>query len=845
MVKEIASQVAETSHPINKKILVDLLPPNVFSRDNLKVSAPDIMAESKEPSLRSVFDKILCAVTLSSLHEQLDNGRYISPSKIRAIFFALGIPTDDASIRLHLGEPFADMLDSSNRKTFLNNTVVWEAQSADRNIIKQLEDAPKPVLDTDAVSVLLIDLRDDLSNLLESGQMTTPEARNKLRSLGFSPVITTDEKQLFSVALNSELTPAQILDLCDCAPTQLKSIIPYYEHDFPESEELVVFHKESDLNKLRLQLISNCLKANYVPFIIEDDLPVTNVISNLVEQFKQFLNCNTQEEFNKKYGNELKKAITLLPIDKLLFETEKVVGKNTNLAEEKKLSYIFETFNNFIGTLGLAGSLAPLRPLFILGPDVQATTFMDRRLRIHPFDIHSQMPYREANAIIFNSNQTNLVGNIDDLRKSLNKLKDKGEAIEHLKSKLNSLGETTVFNLPEGPNALGIIKKKKTKSGTEITLQTKISSSSRMLRIKFIYDEQGQFIKVNFFNYEKAWDKNSNEGVFEDEPKLYFLQDPQSEILSIINGIDSSKTVDKGEQNVLKNIEEKIEKLSHSILKDHPSTLNLISILSYVTKTLKQRHVNRNTFSRIADGRYSYSFVNTIKNSSHIPFTIDDTDNLPFKLSIDSNSDSTDIAFEGRCHAGNDSACYPVNSFEIIIKDDLIKIQNRVDIQLVLPDTDLSSDALYSPKQPWSIITPNEALPPLIFRPVHFLQFFDNLIQRLEVQGDEVNRIRSSTLTTALSFTMSPEMEAAFAGISGKILSMQGARSGEVLPSHSNDGQVSKALHDDTTYLGWANNQIQQQKIEPTNYVYHRPNLQLIYMNLIFNFKKGLSINLE
>lgn len=844
MVKEIASQVVETPRPINKKILVDLLPPNVFSRDNLKGSASFIMTESKEASLRYVFDKILCAVTLSSLHEQLDNGGYISPSKIRAIFFALGIPTDDDSIRLHLGNPFADMLDSSNRKTFLNGAIVWEAQSTDKSIIEQLEKTPESVLDTDVVGDLLIDIRDNLKGYLDSGEMTTPQVRNKLRSLGFSPVITTDEKQLLSVALNSELTPAQILALCDCAPTQLKSIIPIYEHDFPESKELIVFHKETDSNKLKLQLISNSLKANFVPFIMEHDLPAPDMISNLVGQFKQFLNCNTQEEFNKKYGKELKKAITLLPIDKLLFETEKMVGKNINLDEEKKLSYVFETFNNFISALGLTGSFTQLRPMFILGPNVQPKAFMKRRLRIHEYDIHSQMPYREANAIIFDSNQTNVIRNIDDLRKSLSKSNDRGEAIEILKKKLNDLGRTIVFNLPEGPNSLGIIKKLETKSGTEITLQTKVSTDSKILKIKFIYDRQGQFIKVNFFNYEKAWDKKSSAGVFEDEPKLYFLQDPQSEIGSIIKGIESSKTVDATEQKILKRIEEKIEKLSHSILKDHPSTSNLISILSFVTKTLKQRHINRNTFSKIVDQRYSYTFANTIKNSFHVPFTIDDTDILPFKLSIDSNSDSTDIAFEGRCHAGNDSACYPVRDFEIIIKDDLIKIKNRVDIQLVLPETDLSSDLLYSPNKPWSMITPNEALPPLIFRPMHFLQFFDNLINRLEIDNSKVNGARNSTLTTALSFTISPEMEAALAGISGKILSMQGAPPGEPLPSHSNDGQVSKALHDDTTYLGWANNQIQQQ-IEPTNYVYHRPNLQLIYMNLIFDFEKGLSINLE
>ena len=64
-------------------------------------------------------------------------------------------------------------------------------------------------------------------------------------------------------------------------------------------------------------------------------------------------------------------------------------------------------------------------------------------------------------------------------------------------------------------------------------------------------------------------------------------------------------------------------------------------------------------------------------------------------------------------------------SINDIIQGMIFGFSALVDTQLVYPNLDLELKTIISPNQPWKILAPGVDLPPLIFNPALFLDFFE------------------------------------------------------------------------------------------------------------------------
>lgn len=299
-----------------RNLLPSLFPKETFSFSNYKDAKDNF-------GYGNVFDRITRFLALRSLQETIDEGLFISPTKLNSIFFCLDVPTDTKSIENFLGKKYKERLDGFYHRTFLDGTVLWEAQLASNRVIQGLEKETQTVTD-DVVEDLLIDIRADSKRLLETGQMTTNQASRELKNNGFSPLIRTTGSNIFKDVLGAELTPRQILKLCQCSPLPLERLLPMSQHDFSKIEEFAIFYDENKSENLQEQLVSNGLRMGHIPFIIDRPLTDSEMVNNIIGQFKKITGCQDIDEFKIKFKKQLSKREYYIPFAELLFKPDSV-----------------------------------------------------------------------------------------------------------------------------------------------------------------------------------------------------------------------------------------------------------------------------------------------------------------------------------------------------------------------------------------------------------------------------------------------------------------------------------------------------------------------------------------
>lgn len=463
---------------------------------------------------------------------------------------------------------------------------------------------------------------------------------------------------------------------------------------------------------------------------------------------------------------------------------------------------------------------------------------MDKFVRVYPLHTDTQITQRVVNGIIFDSQQPEIISDFDQLKKYFFSFSDREEETKRLNHRLTVLGEENVLSIPEGENCLGIVKKNKTNKGTVVEIETIIDRwTKKPVKVRFLYDKKGKFIKVQYFVYEKPQNLEDKKGIYRDQPLFYYLQDPQIELPSTIRSIINIASVDEREHKTVIEIQKHIKNLSHLILKNSTLTPKLISILNFVLDSLGKKYKNRHSFYKELD----YSFTG---NYPVINFSYADTGVIPFRLKINDDSPSIEIDFGAVYGGGNDDVCYPVKEFKLVLNDKGIRFISKVDTQLVYPNLDFDSTDTTLNNQPWKILAPGVDLPPLVFNPALFINFFDGLLKRIRKKDTEVFYERRPSFPSAASFILDESRQNFLLSLTQKVEEL----AGEKIPSGpitSNDLSIKAAIEDKTTYLGWLSDQVKKRGGKAASYIMHTPNLSFLNIDLVFDFQKGLSANLS